>query len=694
MSPSPPDLQIEPKPKSLRDMVSVIWLVPMVALVVALGVGLQTYLDRGPVIEILFENASGVTAGKTELRYRDVTVGVVEDIGFTDTLDKVVLGVRIDKDVKDYVDAKSEFWIVRPEVTTSGISGLDTVLSGVYIAGSWDNTPGGFVNNFDGRSDSPIAEPTEDIVRISLRTVGDGGLRENTPIVYKGIEVGRVGRARIEPDGSAVVASAFISAPHDRLITSSTRFWDSSGFSFRLGPSGAEIDFNSVASLVSGGITFETVVSGGDPLKEGDEFEVHPDEDAARNSVFAGSDGETLSLSVVFEENVSGLEPGSDVELNGLKIGTVSNLNGLVSQDMFGDRRVRLLTMLSIQPSRLGLPGETTPDQALAFLSDRVRAGLRARLASAGLLSGGLKVELVMVEEPSDALLDLEFEPYPRIPVTENKIADVSANAEGVFKRINDLPVEEVLEGVITFLDSANAVVNSESLRAAPDEFRALLQDTRSIVGSDSVQAMPERLNAAITEIEKLIAELNKEGSVERLLKAVDAAAQAGADVSASVEGIPALIEEIQAVATRAKTLPVEELIDELTALVDTAEGVLATDAAKALPGSLNSALAEIEATLAELREGGVIDNVNSALGSARTAADSVSKASAQLPEIVERMEKVLKQASATLADYDGSSELNRSARAALADISKAAKALGSLARTIERQPNSLLIGR
>ena len=694
MSQSPPEVPIEPRRKSLRDVVSIVWLVPILALLVALGIGIQTYADRGPLIEISFENASGVTAGQTELRYRDVAVGVVEEVTFTESLEQVLVKVRLDKTVRQFVDSNAEFWIVRPQVSTRGISGLDTVLSGVYIAGSWDDQPDGLTTEFRGASDAPITQFDRDGVRIQLRSVDDSGLTENTPIVYKGIEVGRVGSAQIAQDGSSVVADAVIFQPHDRLISSATRFWDTSGFSLKLGAAGAEIDFSSVASLVSGGITFDTIVSGGDALQPDDTFDVYADEAGARSSVFAGPEGETLSLSVLFEDNISGLKPDAAVELNGLKIGTVSNLNGLVDPERFGDQNVRLLATLVIRPTRLGLPDEVTPDSALEFFSEQVRDGLRARLASASLLTGGLKVELVPVDNIPVEEMDLDFDPYPRIPSTENQIADVSATAEGVFQRINNLPIEELLDSAITLIDSTNAVVNNDDLRAAPEELRALLSEARELVGSDSAQSLPDNLNATIAEIDALIAEINEQGTVERLLSAVDAAAKAGEGVSTAVEGVPALIEDLQAVAGRAKELPLTELAEELTTLVKTADEVIGTEDAKALPGALNTALAEVEATLAELREGGVVDNVNATLGSAREAADSVSAASDRLPEIVDRLAAVLNQASATLSDYDGDSDLNRGARAALADIRKAAEAVASLARAIERRPNSLVTGR
>ena len=157
---------------------------------------------------------------------------------------------------------------------------------------------------------------------------------------------------------------------------------------------------------------------------------------------------------------------------------------------------------------------------------------------------------------------------------------------------------------------------------------------------------------------------------------------------------MPELVSELNALAAMASELPVETLVTELTDLVDAAEDVIDTDDARALPGSLASALAELQATLTELREGGAVANVNAAMSSARNAADQVAVSVQDLPRLLERMNDVLAQPSATLQSYDQNSDLNRSAREALRDLSAAADAVSRLARAIERNPNSLLIGR
>ena len=318
MTDTPPQAPIDSRRQRILQRASIVWIIPLGALAIALGVAWNAWMERGPLIQISFENAAGVHANETDVRFRDVSVGVVEHVSFTDGLDRVLVDVRLDKDVAPFVDEDATFWIVRPELSAAGVSGLDTVFSGVYINGAWDSEIGQAASRFEGLEQVPIYAPTARGLRFELRSAEQAGLRNNTPILYKGIEVGRIGNTRISDDGQWIFADAIIFDPHDKLVTTATRFWDTSGFSLNLGPNGAELNFSSVATVVAGGITFDTIVSGGEPARDGLVYELFPSQSAARTSVFEANDGSAITLSAVFSENISGLAAGSAVEWRGV----------------------------------------------------------------------------------------------------------------------------------------------------------------------------------------------------------------------------------------------------------------------------------------------------------------------------------------------------------------------------------------
>ncbi|WP_298844776.1 MlaD family protein [uncultured Roseobacter sp.] len=694
MNDKPSPVSIETGKSPVSGRASMIWLIPLAALVIALFVAWQSFNARGPLISIQFETGAGITARQTELRFRDVKVGVVERVIFAEGLEGVVAEVRLNKDVAPYVDAGSNFWVVQPELSARGVTGLDTVLSGVFIEGSWDGEIGLPRFSFKGRTTAPLFLPGDQGLQIALRTIPGGTMSDDVPILYRGIEVGRVGPARISPEGNFAIAEAVIYAPHGRLITGATRFWDTSGFSVSIGPGGAGIDFSSIASLVGGGITFDTFVSGGEQIVDGTVFEVFADSVSARNSVFNASEVEVLEMRVIFDENISGLVLGAPVELSGLRIGTVESLSGVVDQAVFGDSRVRLSVVLAIQPARLGLPGDASSATALDFLTAQVEGGLRARLASGSLLTGGLKVELVEVPDAPPAALEISEAGMPVLPTTESEISDAAATVEGVFTRLNSLPIEDLLNSAIEFLDGARALVTDPALRDAPQEVRALLGDVRGMVTAPSVQEIPIALNAALVRLEALLAQLEEDQAVQKIVGAIDATTVAATSVTASVSGLPDLLDGLTDVAAQAEALPLEELTRQLTVLLASADDILSTTAAQDLPGSLAAALDELNATLAELRSGGAVENVNATLQSTREAADAIALSSQDLPALVDRITEVFDQASATIAGYDRGEALSRDAQAALRDISQAAEAITSLARLLERNPGALIRGR
>jgi len=685
MTHTPPPLPVEPSRASGLSRLSVVWLIPLIALGVALTVAWQTYDDQGPLIEVNFENGAGITAGETELRFRDVTVGIVEDLTFSDDLTEVVALIRVDKDVAPFIDSAASFWIVQPEISARGVTGLDTVLSGVYIEGSWDSDAGTMANSFIGLTDAPLFGANQSGLQIVLRTTPGGSMTDNSPITFRGIEVGRIGKAAISQQGDFAVAEALIYDPHTRLISSATRFWDTTGFTFSVGPSGAEIDFSSVATLLAGGVTFDTFVSGGDRVNDGHVFDVHAGENDARSSLFTETEVETLQVRVVFDENISGLTVDAPVEINGLQIGEVQSVLGVIDAEEFGDSRVRLNVVLAIQPARLGLPEEVTAEAAEEFLYERVINGLRAQLANASLLTGGLKIDLVEAPDAPTDLMTIAEGALPILPTIESDIADAATTVEGVINRVNNLPIEELLSSAITFLDSAEALIANEDLQQTPSDVRALVGDISNIVTSDDAQSLLVNLNSGVTQFETLMTDLQTAQLVDNLIGAIDSVTETSDAVAGSVEGLPDLITQLQVVAAKAETIPLDILSEEITALIAATGDIIDQPATRALPQGLGDALTEIN---------GAVENLNATLGSVSDAADALAGSTEELPALAARMRAVLDQANQTIAGYNQGEALSREAQTALRDISNAADALESLARTLERNPSALIRGR
>ena len=125
-----PMATIEPR---RRNRISVVWIIPILAALVAIGIAVQRIMNEGPTITIVFPVAAGMEAGKTQIRYKDVTIGTVQSVELADNYSKVMVTAKISKDAAGLMVEDARFWVVEPRITLSGISGLSTLLSGNYI---------------------------------------------------------------------------------------------------------------------------------------------------------------------------------------------------------------------------------------------------------------------------------------------------------------------------------------------------------------------------------------------------------------------------------------------------------------------------------------------------------------------------------------------------------------------------------
>ncbi|MHA6343953.1 MlaD family protein [Roseivivax sp. CAU 1761] len=635
----PEDLPLAEGKPTLWDRVSLIWLIPIVALAVALGAAYRNYAARGPVIHIAFDNAAGVAANETELRYRDVAVGVVESVAFGADLERVVVSVRVDPDVADYIDEEARFWVVRPEVSARGVSGLDTVLSGVYIRGVWDTEPGTWAGRYEGLDAAPLLTAGQQGVEFTLRS-SDSLPTSDTPILFKGVEVGMVDAARIAGDGLGVEADAVIYGDYASLVTSSTRFWDISGFNFTLGATGARLNFTSFASLIQGGVTFETLGSGGAPIEPGAVYELFPDEEAARDDFLVAGESEAVDVMMVFEENLSGLTSGAAVELGGLRVGEVVNITGIVDRERFGDSEVRLLATARLSPSRIGLGEEADEAALFAFLEDRIADGLRARLTNASILTGGLKVELVDVFAADPAELDMAAEPFPRLPTASAQITDVTATAQGVLQRVSDLPIEEVMQSAISLMDNATTLIGSQALQDAPDELLGILAAVRGVAESDDTQGIPGQISGLIADLQGSAETLT--GLVEDLRErdVTGTVSDAVAAIGEAAGALPGLIEDARGVVQGAGEVPFDRLSAELSELLVAAqtllaetEGLIAAEDVQAVPGELRGLLASARTLVDSEDVQGLPAQVSGLLSDLGGTAETISALVTQIEE-------------------------------------------------------------
>lgn len=675
-----------PEPETRETRISWVWLMPLLAVVVALGMLWQTYGDRGPLITVTFPAAEGIEAGVTPLRFRDVEVGVVESLSFSEGLAAIEVHIRLDEHVAEYVDEDAVFWLVRPRVSARGITGLTTVLSGVYIEGSWDGTISGERDEFTALDKAPLASPGQKGTPIVLRARSGGSLISGAPILFNGISVGWIGDPVLSADGLTVTRDAFVEAPFDARLSTSARFWDSSGLSLDIGTSGVSFKLESLAALAEGGVSFGTMVTGGEAVEPGHVFDVFDSVADARADALE-TVGTQMNVSVLLDAATSGLSTNTIVRFGPTKVGDVIAITGYRDPD-FEDSKAQLLVEMAITPERMGFDAGLSPEEKIAELAQRVADGLRLRIASEGILGQVRILQFVEVDDAPEAELRVGLTASPIMPTTQAAPkSELPDGVQGIVTRIGDLPIEALMDSAIGALDSVTAFAGNPDAQELPANANALVEEARAVVGSEDILTALADFQSSANDLKAVTQEIRESEGLASLLKALEASEKIGDNIGTFSERLPGIAQDVEAITTDIQSVPMQELATSLDSLTKRLQAVLETEGIDALPETLRQTLAELRGTLDDLRQGGAVENLNETLATIREATDKV-------PDLVNRLERMSVTLQGAVAGYAPGSRFEVELSGAVRDISEAARALRSLSRSIERNPGSLIRGR
>ena len=503
MTPENSDLNSVPDARlARRRRPSVVWLIPLVAAIAGGFVAWRTFSELGPLIEIELADAEGLEAGKTKIRYKDVEVGVVEEIHIEPDLSGVICTARMESEAEGWLTEKTRFWVVRPRVTGSEITGLGTLFSGAYIG--IDPVPGGkSAKRFTALEVPPIVTTDEPGKHFTLTSHQAGSVHVGAPVYFQQIKVGEVVASSLDPSGELVVLRIFVHAPHDQLVHTNTRFWNASGVRISIGADGAEIDVESLVSLLIGGIAFAAPRAGETPAADGATFELYATREATERPEYTQRSFYVL----YFDQSVRGLDVGAPVEFRGIRIGEVKDVT-LEFDDATGQFRIPVL--VAIEPQRVTNVDDMDVGLRHDALQRLVRKGLRAQLQMGSLLTGQLFVELDMHEEAKAAEI-VWSEPYPEFPTVPAALEEITSSVTQLAKRLDQLPLEQIATSLNRTLDAAQGTftqvgdtLNSANALVGPDSpinaelLRTLAELTaaaRSVgLAADQIESQPNSL--------------------------------------------------------------------------------------------------------------------------------------------------------------------------------------------------------
>jgi paraquat-inducible protein B len=521
--PPPPGL---PRPAIARRAhysLWLVWLVPLVAVIIGVGLGARSILNRGPTITIYFHNAEGIEANKTHIKYKEVDVGIVRRVTLTKDHREVEVTaeMRGNSDIENLLVTDTRFWVVRPRIGAAGVSGLGTLLSGAYI-GMDAGRNATEKREFEGLEVQPAI--TADVPGREFTLVSDdlGSLDIGSPIYLRRVPVGQVLAYTMLPDGRHIKFTIFVTAPYDRFVSVHSRFWHASGVDVDLGAQGLHVQTQSVVSVLAGGIAFQELPDPDATLAtppeaaERTQFNLYPQ----MSDALKLPDSQGFDYRLLFASSVRGLAVGAPVEYRGLPIGEVtrisvdgssgeSNPEPLIAVDM----RVYPRRLPTINKSG---PEDMTQDDQRKRIDPMVRRGLRAQLKSGSLLTGQLYVSLDFVKDAPVARIDWKTTP-PTMPTAPGGLDDLQASLTSVAKKLDAIPYDQLskdlhkdlgdldvtmkhADDLLQHLDTGVVPEAQKTLsdaRKAVDDLRKTLGTVDQTVGPQATNALNEVSKAA-----------------------------------------------------------------------------------------------------------------------------------------------------------------------------------------------------
>ncbi|HEF4760832.1 TPA: MCE family protein [Pseudomonas putida] len=509
--------------KTRRFGVSLVWIVPIVAVLVGISLVVHNIMQQGPTITINFKTGSGLVANKTEVKYRSVVIGHVADVELSDDQKSVNATIKLAKQAESFTREDSKFWVVRPRIGAGGVSGIDTLLSGDYI-GADAGQANGRAKNFQGLENPPAITYGEPGKRFTLHTQDLGSLDIGSPVYYRKIPVGQVVAYALDPDGKGVNIDLFIHSPNDAYVTENTRFWNASGVDVNVGANGFAVKTESLSSILVGGIAFRAPeFSPGDkPAAEEYAFELFDDQQTA----LAPPNGKPQYLALRFDQALRGLRVDAPVEFLGVEIGKVVSVNldfdakkrsfpvnvGIVIYPQrLGQAHIKMLEVLKHDPN----------DEAggVRIIGAFIENGLRAQARTGNLLTGQLYIALDFFPKADKVAFDPSARPV-MIPTVPGSLEQLQEKLEAMVNKINQLPIDKIAGNLDSNLVEMRKTLGQFNAKTLPGVQNTLTDVSKTLQSANTtLQSATSTLADDSPQREKLGQTLDELGRTSRALR-------------------------------------------------------------------------------------------------------------------------------------------------------------------------------
>ncbi|MES2569651.1 MAG: intermembrane transport protein PqiB [Verrucomicrobiota bacterium] len=532
----------EPRPASLPKAViikknrgfSPVWIIPVVAAILGLWLVWQHYSGKGPLVEVAFETAEGIVAGKTAVMCRSVGIGMVENVRLAPNMQGVITTMRIERGAAAVLKTDTRFWVVRPRFGGSGISGLGTIVSGTYIELDPGLSSQG-ARKFVGLENPPVTPQGVPGLHITLVADEGGSLGPGSAISYKGLKVGKIESRIFNAAKGRVEFGAFIEGSYGKLVNERSRFWNVSGIDLDISAAGVRLRTGTLESLVAGGVAFDSAET------------IVPAKHAADGAVFPlyknHNDTEETSLNprltylLLFKDSVRGLSKEAPVEFRGIRIGTVED----ISFDFLpGDPDHRVPVLIKIDPTILGNLPKDDLSAAPNMIANSVRDGLRATLKTGSLITGQLFVDLDIQKDAAPAEIVM-IEGYRTIPTISSGLGQLQDKVTALLDKLQALPLDETVK------NANGALAEIKEMSGVAKETVAGLNGAAAnldkLLAARETQALPGEVKTSLAALRKTLDGFNQNSAIYR-------------DLATTIQELSAALRSIDSLATTIERKP------------------------------------------------------------------------------------------------------------------------------------------
>jgi paraquat-inducible protein B len=507
---SSPDELPQPEVRKSKLGFSLIWLVPIVAALVGISLLVSHALSAGPQISVTFLTAEGIEAGKTQVKYKNVVIGKVTTMRLSKDRTHISVVIDLEKDARAFATKGTRYWVVRPRIGASGVSGIDTLLSGAFIgadAGDSEDEK----SDFTGLETPPAVTHGAPGRRFILHSSDLGSLDIGSPVYYRRIQVGRIVSYELDKDGKGVSLQLFIDGPNDRFVTKDARFWNASGVDVSLGADGLKLNTQSIATVIAGGVAFQSAPGPHDetPADEMADFTLFNDQQTA----LAPPDGKPHYIRMRFEHSLRGLAPDAPVEFLGVKVGRVVSVN--LDYDPV-NKTFPVIVGAVVYPQRLGKADEklraavggNEEEQLPRILHGMVDHGLRAQARTGNLLTGQLYIAIDFEKKAPKVTFNEKASPL-EVPTMAGDFDHLQEQISSIVDKVEKIPFDSIgrnLDGSLQELHGTLKQVNSELL----PEAKKTLQGVNKTVGTanDALSAdspLQQNITVTLEELQRTV---------------------------------------------------------------------------------------------------------------------------------------------------------------------------------------------